>query len=298
MLIRSYSHKDDYTAVSKFLVEIYQPGDRLRNWLQPRWEYMHYHPFIKELDLTQIGIFEDNHRICGVVHFESQPFQVYFQVRPGYEYLKHSMVEYAEKNFRGMSKSKNRMVRALYIHDNDTELTEYASSNGYEKWGNFAEEHSLFRFDKPVPSVTLPDGFHLQSLDDELDLRKVNRVLWRGFNHPGPPPDEEIEGRREVMRAPNFRKDLTIVVIAPDGNYVSYCGMWFVPENRVAYVEPVATDPNYRRMGLGRAAVLESLRRVSELGADVAWVGSGQKFYEAIGFTKMFSTIPWVKYLD
>ncbi len=74
--------------------------------------------------------------------------------------------------------------------------------------------------------------------------------------------------------------------------------MWVVPENKVAYVEPVATDPDYRRMGLGRAAVLESLRRAAEFGAEVAWVGSGQEFYKAMGFETMFKFDVWVKFLD
>jgi predicted N-acetyltransferase YhbS len=144
----------------------------------------------------------------------------------------------------------------------------------------------------------LPEGFSLQSLADENDLHKINRVLWHGFDHPGPPPEEEIEGRAFAQKAPNVRKDLTIVVVAPDGNYVSYGGMWHIKENKVAYVEPVATDPDYRRMGLGKAAVLESVRRAAAEGAQVAWVGSGQGFYSAIGFEAKFSAVPWVKYLD
>lgn len=44
------------------------------------------------------------------------------------------------------------------------------------------------------------------------------------------------------------------------------------------YVEPVATDPDYRRMDLGKAAVLEGIRRCGELGAEVAYVGSVKDF--------------------
>jgi hypothetical protein len=51
-------------------------------------------------------------------------------------------------------------------------------------------------------------------------------------------------------------------------------------------------------MGLGKAAVLESVRRVAALGAEVAWVGSGQEFYKAIGFETKFAINPWVKFLD
>ena len=74
--------------------------------------------------------------------------------------------------------------------------------------------------------------------------------------------------------------------------------MWIIPTNRIAYVEPVATDPDYRRMGLGKAVVLESIRRAATLGAEAAWVGANIEFYEAIGFEAMFSIYPWVKFLD
>lgn len=51
-------------------------------------------------------------------------------------------------------------------------------------------------------------------------------------------------------------------------------------------------------MGLGKAAVLESMRRAAALGADTAWVGSDQEFYKAIGFEPMYAAYPWVKVLD
>ena len=298
MEIGPYNHRMDFSRVEDFLIETYQPGDKLENWLQPRWEYMHFHPLIKEVDRSKIGIAEDGSVILGVVHFEHAEWQVYFQVRPGSEYIKPNLFDYAEENFQGISESTDRLIRAVYINDFDTPLEEIAKDRGYEIWVDNGEETSRLILDKPVPEVMLPIGFTLQSLSDELDLAKINRVLWRGFNHPGPAPEEEIQDRWESMQAPNFRKDLTIVVVAPDGNYVSYCGMWILPENRVAYVEPVATDPDYRRMGLGRAAVSESVRRAARLGAEVAWVGSGLEFYQALGFENMFTTYPWIKYLD
>lgn len=298
MNIRPYNHLNDFSRVGDFLIETYQSGDKLYNWLQPRWEYMHFHPMIKQVDLSKIGIAEDGGEIMGVVHFEHAERQVYFQLRPGYEHIKPLLFDYAEENFKGISKSAGRLIRAIYINDFDTPLEEIAKSRGYQKWIDYGEDMSTYNLTKPVPAASLPQGFTLHSLADDLDLAKINRVLWRGFNHSGLAPEEEIQGRRESMQAPNFRKDLTIVVVAPDGNYVSYSGMWFVPQNRVAYIEPVAADLDYRRMGLGKAAVLESIRRVANLGAEVVWVGSGLDFYLGMGFEKMFTTYPWVKYLD
>ncbi|TFG67032.1 MAG: GNAT family N-acetyltransferase [Anaerolineales bacterium] len=152
-----------------------------------------------------------------------------------------------------------------------------------------------FVIPESFPAIPLPDGFTLRSLADDNNLAKLHRVLHRGFNHEGEPPEDGLEGRRQSQLAPSYRKDLKIVVEAPDGQFVSFCGMWYEPVNRIAYVEPVATDPDYRRMGLGKAAVLEGIRRCGALGAQVAYVGSDQEFYKSIGFTVLYKSICWLK---
>jgi predicted N-acetyltransferase YhbS len=295
---RKYSKDTDYERVGEFLIETYQPGKKFTNWLQPRWEYMHFHPFVWEIDLGKIGIFEEDGVVVGVVNMESNERTAYFQVRPNYEFIKPLMFEYAEKHYQGISQSTGRLIRTLYIHEDDDVLLKMAQSGGYEPWRDFDDHNAQLRLDQPIPQVSLPEGFRIQSLSEENDLHKINRVLWAGFNHEGPAPEEEVEGRRFMQRAPNFNKDLTIVVCDPDGNYISYCGMWVVPQNKYAYVEPVATVPEYRRKGFGKAAVLESLRRAKALGAEIAWVGSDIEFYQALGFETMFKFETWVKTLD
>ena len=69
--------------------------------------------------------------------------------------------------------------------------------------------------------------------------------------------------------------------------------MWYEPVHRIAYVEPVATDPDYRRMGLGSAAVLEGIRRCGEEGATAAYVGTSRPFYQSLGFRQVYSCSAW-----
>jgi len=99
-----------------------------------------------------------------------------------------------------------------------------------------------------------------------------------------------------MQSGPHFRHDLSIVVKAPNGEYASYAGLWYEPENHTACVEPVATDPDYRRLGLGRAAVLEGIRRCAAEGAEIAFVGSEQPFYSAIGFHPIVRHLRWTKH--
>ena len=296
--VRRYRHPADYEMVDRFLIDAYEGGDRLLTWMQPRWEYMHAHPFIEGVPLDEIAVWEEDGRIVGVAHPEDKLTFVYFQRAPGYDHILPAMFDHAAECFGGPSVMLQREIIGLFINDFDTALETEAARRGYVMLDGYHEGYSLFALDKPIPPAPVPGGFRIQSLEDDNNHRKINLCLWRGFNHEGDQSEADAARPGLAQGAPNFRKDLTIVAVAPNGDYVSYAGMWHEEQNRFGYVEPVATDPDYRRMGLGRAIVLETLRRVRADGATVAWVGSDQEFYGALGFEKKFQRNLWAKYLD
>jgi hypothetical protein len=244
---RRYNHDADYERVGEFLVKTYGTGGGHVNWLRPRWEYMHYHPLIWDVDLGCIGLWEADGGIVGVVHPEHFRGSAYIEVDPEYGALKKDMLLHAEEHIA--STKDGRKSLSVFINDRDDAFQVLASDRGYAKTDN-SEPMAHLVIPSPFPAITLPDGYRLKSLADDNDLAKMNRLLFRGFNHGDEPPDDGIDARRFMQSAPNYRMDLNIVVEAPDGNFASYCGMWYEPVNRVAYVEPVCTDPDYRRMGL------------------------------------------------
>ena len=285
----------DFPAISDFLYGLYRPNNRDGNWLQPVWEYAYTHPLFDEASVPRIGIWEHAGSIVGVTLFESHLGEASFQVHPAYAHLKPEMLTYAEQHLTGVSDEGSRYLKA-YVNDFDTAFERVVRSRGYKMAPDSHRPMSQFAIPAPFPSIRLPDGFRLKSLADDNDLDKIDRVLWRGFDHPGEPPDDGIEGRRRMQSGPHFRKDLSIVVEAPSGAFVAFGGLWFDPVNRFGYVEPVATDPDYRRIGLGTAAVLEGIRRCGELGATVAYVGSDKPFYLAMGFKKQFTLNCWIRH--
>jgi len=296
-IFRHYQRDSDYNKVGEFLVRTYSATGERINWLQPRWEYMHYHPNIKKVDLRSIGIWEADGEIVAVVHPEHFSGAAYFEIAPSYSSLKRDMLTYAEEHICAATNDGKSLN--IFINDRDEEFRSIAAEMGYRKqvidlntYSGF-EAMSHFIIPTPFPEISLPEGFRLKSLEEDNDLPKLNRVMFRGFNHGNEPPDDCLEDRKFMQAAPNYRKDLNIVVEAPDGNFVSYCGMWYEPVNRVAYVEPVCTDPDYRRKGMAGAAVLESIRRCGELGATVAYVGTILPVYLSIGFKQIFNTSVW-----
>jgi predicted N-acetyltransferase YhbS len=291
---RQYGDPDDFKLVGDFLIANFQPGNRDGNWLQPTWEYMHSHPNLDESSLDKIRIWEDSGEIVAVVNYESKLGEVFFQIHPKHTHLKQDMLDYAETHLYEETETGNRFVR-VFVNDFDLELETLVKSRGYEMAEQYARPISELQIPLKFPPVEPPEGFLIKSLADDNDLKKIHRVLWRGFDHAGEPPVEGIEWRKKMQSTPNFRKDLTIVVEAPSGDFVSFSGTWYESVNKIAYVEPVATDPDFRRMSLGKAAVLEGVRRCGALGATVAFVGSDVEFYQAIGFTKNFDSNCWIK---
>ena len=287
---RNYQPPDDYQRISAFLIEHYQPVNRDGNWIEPEWEYMHGHPYLQAEHLGKIGIWEEDGDIVAAAHFEWQLGEAFFQFKPGYRHLRDQMLDHAETNLA----SKEGMLHA-YIRNTDLEFTALVKSRGYTRLPNEDRPMTHMTLPNPFPKISLPPGFHLLSLADDPDWAKVHKVLWRGFDH-GELPEitpEDLEMRRSMFDTVSARRDLKIVVAAPNGDFVSICGMFFQPQGRFGYVEPVATDPDYRRMGLGKAAVLEGIRRCGELGAVEAFVGSDQPFYLALGFKRLFVSQCW-----
>jgi len=297
---RHYDYPQDYGLVDEFLIRHYQSGNADGNWVEPAWEYMHGHPMLDSSSLGKIGIWEEGGQIVAVAHYEWCLGEAFFEFHPAYRHLRQEMLDYAEQSLYGMSKRDGKKLLCAYINDNDRDFLSLVGARGYERDAEQARPMARFGIPDPFPPISLPEGFRLTSLADDCDWAKVHRALWRGFDSQGEPAttDEDLQERRRMFDTPKARRDLKIVVEAPGGEFVALCGMFYEPAGQYAYVEPVATDPAYRRMGLGKAAVLEGIRRCGALGAKEAYVGSDQVFYLSMGFKVIYTCECWVKFFD
>jgi len=294
MITRRSFRPADVAAVGKFLVANYLPDNKDGNWPRPAWDYMHSHPNLDESSLDLIAVWEDGESIVGVVHFEDQPGTAHFQFHPDYPEIKEEMLDYALDYLPRVGEDGKKEL-TVYSAEFDQDFEDLLVIKGFNHRGEFDRIDTRLVIPGEIPAPNLPDGFRIVSLAEDNDLAKIHRVLWRGFDHPGEPPEEGIRWRVKMQSSPNFRKDLTLVVENPVGDFVVFCGLWIVPENRYGYLEPLATDPDYRRQGLARAAVWEGIRRCREEGAEIIHVGSDQPFYRSLGFEPLYDTHCWQK---
>ncbi|MDL2292383.1 GNAT family N-acetyltransferase [Acholeplasma sp. OttesenSCG-928-E16] len=280
----------DYYEVRKFLIELNNP-----NYHFGRWDWMISHSYLEKGNLSKIGIWEDDGKIIGFATFDTTvDGNSFLLLKPGYDFLRKAMIEYAEENL-----SSEGHVKIL-IQDNDIVFQNEASKLGYIP-SQHKDLDSIFSIENGNLEYKLPDGFSMTSMKDTYDIYQYGRILWKGFNHEidgegkYSPTSEMLETYRKEFERPNVNPYLKIAVLNKEGNFVSYCGMWYDDKSDYALVEPVATDPEYRKLGLGKCAVLEAIRRCKELGATKVYVGSSQQFYYNIGFRPSITSTMWVK---
>jgi ribosomal protein S18 acetylase RimI-like enzyme len=70
------------------------------------------------------------------------------------------------------------------------------------------------------------------------------------------------------MQSAAYPKGFDIVVSAPTGQFAAFCLCWLDEVNKVGYLEPVGTHPDFWQQGLGKAVILAGLARLRQGGMD------------------------------
>ena len=60
-------------------------------------------------------------------------------------------------------------------------------------------------------------------------------------------------------------QDLDLFIVAPNGDYASFCTIWINEKNKYGNFEPVGTHAEYQGMGFGRALLMEGFRRMRSM---------------------------------
>jgi len=260
------------------------------SWLDKRYLYLN-------------RLWFDGEKAVGFVFYEQPCTDVYFSLSHGYEALADEMIEYAEKCMPG-----NVEEKTFIFNQEQKVLMEAAEKRGYRQ--NFISENYVIDFGIAILNYQLPDGFHFVE-PDNVDPVKLAICCWKGFDHEDKGPFENWEAEdsgtswnpqkayqgiiSDVMAPPpHSTYGHNIIVANEKEEYVCFSGMWWVEKNKLAYMEPLCTIPEYRHKGLAAAALSEHYRRMKELGAE-CMTGGGNEFYHRIGYNRKSISYGWKK---
>jgi mycothiol synthase len=101
--------------------------------------------------------------------------------------------------------------------------------------------------------------------------------------------------------------DLDLVAVAPDGTLAAFCVCWITHRSHPA-AELVlrrssqrGVQPDFRRLGRGRALLHESARRARTLGADrievdpFSYSEPALRAYDSVGFRRLYDEYVFVR---
>ncbi len=313
---RTYEPDRDFIRIRDFLNETYAAFPGPFNWGLERWNYARYFvaPMLgaygedgdgRHTGLAAISLWEelvalwetDEGKIVGATCIEHpdpshQGFgEIFLQRHPGHVDLLGEMVAFGEERY--VHPDLHRVY--VWVYDDDSDLVEVLRARGYECRDEPVSHHLEYVLGD-LPELELPVGFRLLSMAEENDIEKRREIFGRGFNHEDPKEWPSAFAYRELQKAPDYRKEHDLFVVAPDGTYASCCIVWHDPVNRIGHLEPLGTHPDYRRMGLATQIQFEGMRRLKALGAMCMPVTGGfEPFYRAAGFEERRTEHAWIK---
>ncbi|CCU84047.1 MULTISPECIES: GNAT family N-acetyltransferase [Mesotoga] len=317
--LRRYVPERDYMQIRELIIETFPLHGGPFNWLIERWNFCRFHvlplhryystsyfsvptrPHIDhrdDLPLWQdsIGIWENEEgRIVAVAHSENEePGEAWIQIHPAYKYLYPEIVDYIEENLADRANGIGFVK--LYVNDGD-ELEKIAKSRGYVRQERCIP-HLVYEIGESMATPSFPEGFRVLSVAEEDDPVKRSRAKAMAFSGYCPPSSwPPVDAFREMQMAPDYRKELDLFVVAPDGEYASFCTIWLDLKNGYGNFEPVGTHISYRKLGLATELLKEGFRRMKSFGIDRSFMNSTVGFYRRFGFKETSRYCrPWIKY--
>lgn len=292
----------DVNMVWNFMKEVYN-HERSNGMPAPFFEYALCSSWLDKNYLFMNRLWLDGERVVAFAFYEEPCTSVFVNLRPGYEALADEIVEYGETRMPRFDGEKE-----FVFFPGQTALIETVQARGYA----LAHDERDWEFDFATGTLDypLPEGFHfVEATQDGVDPVKLTLCFWKGFGHAENESFERWDDRvtgsewglqrsyygvlgETVAPPPHATYEQDVIIADENGEYACFSGMWWVPQNRLAYMEPLCTIPEYQRRGLAAAALSEHVRRLRPLGAE-RMTGGGNPFYQKIGYSR---EVHWLHY--
>ena len=303
--MRSFHWNEDFEAVRTFLIDIYNLNKSLHSWIPIMFENLKFGPGGSEYQDEEdeyVKIWEDiddskdqsTTKIVAVTIAKSSDAS-WIQIHPEYRFLEGELIEWLEAQVRDMENAEIRFM----VEETDEERQVLLSGMGYENL-RLDSYYRMRLSGVEIPVFQLPDGFTIRHVDIMEDFVKYKDVQASVFKH----MSGMTRRLAEIYRTASFYiPELDLVAVAPDGSFAAFCTVRLDPVSRIAEFEPVGTHPDYRKLGLGKALLLEGLKRLEEYDPTLVCIQgaapseAANRLYDSIGLAEKTAVYEWCKKL-
>jgi len=237
---------------------------------------------------------------------------LYFRVHPGSRGsgLESEIIAWGSQRLREAGRERGQPVQ---LRCSAREHDAYSRSI-LERCGMAAIRY-FFRMDRslhePIEPAQLPEGFTLRHVANDADLEGWVDLFNQSFidhwnHHP-----MTVEGHRHWLDHPGYKPERDLIAVAPDGTFAAFCLCEIDSEANErnqcneGWIDVLGTRRGYRKLGLGRAMLLNGLRALKAAGLDTAKLNvdaanptGALRLYESVGFRAVYTTIAYGKALS
>ena len=303
LILRPCQAESDYYRVRNFLRQVFLLNDRLEHsWHVARLDYWRWH-FIATCQVTppfeQVTVaWESADGAMAAVLHPLGSGEIRAHIHPHFRSpeLEAEVYSYAVKHFAEATKNGAYLIAPVFSDDLLRQAT--LARLGFSKRAGW--NHHYWRdLDAPVPEIPAPAGYAIRAMGDESEHAARSWCSWRAFH--SDEPDSNYDGDfswvKNLQSAPLYRRDLDVVAATPDGKIAAFCTSYYDDYTRSAVTVLVGVAAEHWRRGLGKAVMLEGLRRLERLGCtrvfSTANEAPADALYRSV-MTEMKVTDTWV----
>jgi mycothiol synthase len=297
---RVFQIEDDYWRIRNFLREVFLLNDRLEHsWSVARLDYWRWH-FIANCQITPLfeqvtaGWETETGQLAAIAHpFGDGKIRVHIHPHFRTAELEDEIFAYTETHFV----EAGRIISPVFA--DDVLRREVLTSRGFTQHAGW--NHHYWRdLTGPLPASVTPAGYTVRSMGDESEHASRSWCSWRAFHSDEPVSsyDGDYSWYKNLQSAPLYRRDLDVVAATDTGEIAAFCTIYYDDYTRSAVTVLVGVAAEHWRRGLGKAVVLEGLRRLQQLGCtrvfSTANEAPADALYRSV-MTDMKVTDTWVK---
>jgi mycothiol synthase len=297
--------ENDYWRVRNFLRQVFLLNNRLEHsWHVARLDHWRWH-FIQTCQLTapfeQVAVAWETEKgeIAAVLH-PCGDGEIRLHIHPHFrtQKLEDEVFAYADEHYSEETENGQRIIYAPVFVD-DVLRQGVLTRRGYTQHPGW--NHHYWRdLTDALPVSSVPDGYTIRAMGDESEYPTRSWCSWRAFH--ADEPDSKYDGDfswyRNMQSTPLYRRDLDIVAATPVGEIAAFCTISYDDYTRSAVTVLVGTAAEHWRRGLGKAVMLEGMRRLQRLGCTRVFSTAADEPADALYhsvMTDMKATDTWVK---
>ena len=271
--LRPHPSIDDFWRLRNFLREVFLLNDHLEHsWHVARLDYWRWH-LITNCHVCEslekgLSFWETSRsEIVAAVNTLGEG-EIRLHVHPHYRTaeLLDAMLACAEQTLYAQDEQGRHRIY-LPVEPDDSLLQETLTQRGYLK--REGTSHKWQRdLDAPIPDLQVAHGYIIRSMGTLDEHPARSWASWRAFH--SEEPDENCDGDwswyQNIQFSPLYRRDLDIVAVTPQGEFASFCTIFYDDYTRSAVCVLVGTAVEHWRRGLGKAVIFEGMQRLQRLG--------------------------------